>query len=702
MKKNILPLLLAICFKSVIAQTEIKHCGADEMRIETLKKNKEIAKAVIKREEELERFTQNFISNYNSTSIRKTSTSATYVIPVVFHVIHNYGIENISDAQIKDGLDILNKTFRKLRPDTASIVSVFKPLHADCDIEFKLAQKDPSGNCHSGINRIASPLTTTGGHNVKNLIHWPPNKYLNVYIVSNAAGLAGHCVWPSDADTIPLWDGIVIGHNYVGTIGTSNLVQSVAFAHECGHYLNLQHIWGGNNVPGFYYYPCAVTTKDCGIDDLVADTPPTIGWQSCNLSGASCGNIVDNVQNAMDYSYCNIMFTYGQKARMTACLNSTIAARSNLWQTPNLIATGVYTPQPLCKAEFMSDKKLICPGNSVVFSNTSFNGTVTSVSWKFQGGTPAISSVQNPTVTYAAAGSYSVELTVSDGTSTLTATKLNYIGVQNNATVPYPFSEGFETVANLYGADWLTNNLDSSNTWQITNLASASGSKCAMLNNFSSTLNGRDELYSRAINLTGATSLNVSFKYAFARRDTSNKDQLQLLLPMTCGGTSFTRFNLSGALLETTPIKTTAFYPTNISDWKLYAGTIPSSWFTSGFRLKFVFNGKGGNNIFIDDINISIDAGLHAVSDDVEALTLFPNPANNNATLSFNLKNTKTYSVIIYTLLGEKVSVTKNSVFYEGNNTILLNTSDLASGMYIVSLTDGVSSINKSLIISKN
>ncbi|MBK7183136.1 MAG: hypothetical protein IPH89_09465 [Bacteroidetes bacterium] len=57
------------------------------------------------------------------------------------------------------------------------------------------------------------------------------------------------------------------------------------------------------------------------------------------MSGASCGNVVDNVQNAMDYSYCNKMFTYGQKARMHACLNDTMANRNNLWQTANLIAT---------------------------------------------------------------------------------------------------------------------------------------------------------------------------------------------------------------------------------------------------------------------------------------------------------------------------------------------------------------------------
>ena len=703
MNKIIFTLTFALVSTIAFSQTNLLYCGADEMRINTLKQNPEIAKAVIKREAQLENFTQTFVQNFqaNKQAQKTTTTLATYIIPIVFHVIHNYGSENISDAQLKDGIDMLNKTFRKQRADTASIVFAFKGIHADCDIEFRLAQKDPNGNCHSGINRIASSLTNLGQHDVKNLIHWPPTKYLNVYVVANIPNLAGHCVLPADADTIPLWDGIVLAHNYVGTIGTSNLTQSVAFAHECGHYLNLLHIWGGNNVPGFYYYPCAVATKDCSIDDLVADTPPTIGWQSCNLSGASCGNVVDNVQNAMDYSYCNIMFTQGQKVRMQACLNSPIAGRNNLWQTANLIATGVYTTAPLCKADFVSNKKVICQTNQVVFTNTSYNGNITSYAWKFEGGSPATSSIANPTVTYASVGSYSVELKVKNGIDSAIVTKQNFIAVQTATGLGYPYTEGFETVTTLNGSEWLTNNIDTSTTWQLTNMAFASGSKAIMINNFSSTLDGKDELYSRAINLTGASTLNVSFKYAFARKDTSNKDQLQLFGVMNCNGTAFVRFSAIGSSLETVTVKTAAFYPASASEWKSVTATLPSVLFTSGFRLKFVFSRHGGNNIFIDDINIAIDAGIRDVTEDVSLLSLYPNPSNDNCTLKFNLQLPKTLSVSVINVLGQKVMTLGNILFNEGENLVNLKTSNLPQGIYTIQLSDGLRAINKQLVISK-
>lgn len=55
-----------------------------------------------------------------------------------------------------------------------------------------------------------------------------------------------------------------------------------------------------------------------------------------------------------------------------------------------------------------------CAPGSVQFINQS-TGTISLYAWQFEGGTPATSSVQNPVVTYANPGTYSVTLTVSNG-----------------------------------------------------------------------------------------------------------------------------------------------------------------------------------------------------------------------------------------------------------------------------------------------
>ncbi|MDQ3047043.1 MAG: M43 family zinc metalloprotease [Bacteroidota bacterium] len=691
-------LLLSVFFSiSITAQEPLKYCGADEMRISTLKQNPEIAKAVIQRDMQLEEFTKQFVADFYA----KKTPAATYTIPVVFHVIHNWGAENISDVQIMDGMDVLNKTFRKQLADTGSIVAAFKPIHADCDIEFKLAKLDPSGNCTSGINRIASTLTSTGDHTVKSLIQWPTNKYLNVYIVQNAAGLAGHCVWPADADSIPAWDGIVIGHDYVGTIGTSTYQRSVAFAHECGHYLNLQHIWGGNNVPGFYFYPCADTAKDCSIDDLVLDTPPTIGWQSCSLTGASCGNAVDNVQNTMDYSYCNRMFTFGQKARMQACLNSPIAGRDNLWINSNLIATGILDTA-LCAANFTSNNRTICAASTtpILFTNTSYNGTFTDILWTFPGGTPSSSVVANPSITYNSAGVYDVTLKVKNGTDSATITKTNFISVLPVTANAYPFSESFESVSSLNGLDWFENSFDVENNWMLSNTAAYSGSTSVMLNNVNNTAGTKDELISKMFNVAGATGLNISFKYAFARKDSVNTDRLQLFISNSCSATWFQRINLIGTTLETAPLQSSSFTPSNMTQWKQAAASIPASWLTSTFRFKLVHTSSGGNNVYIDDINLDIGAGVEDVSLN-NSFGMYPNPASDHLTVEFELESAKKLGIEIRNVLGQLLLSTDPENYTEGKNEIRLSTNMLKDGIYFVNLTDGNAGLKKRLVIAR-
>lgn len=705
--KNLLSTLIAFTLSSTLwaQHNDLLYCGADEMRIQTLQQSPKIAEAVIQRDQVLENFTGEYVRNFYNGSNR----SASYTIPVVFHIIHNFGNENISDAQILDGLDVLNKTFRKQLADTASIVVDFKPIHADCDIEFKLAQIDPDGNCTNGINRIASPLTDIGDHSVKALIHWPPHQYLNVYVVKNAAGLAGHCVWPADADTIPGWDGIVIGHNYVGTIGTSNYTQSVAFAHECGHYLNLHHIWGGNNVPGFYYLPCG-DTINCTIgDDFVADTPPTKGWQTCSLAGASCGNAVDNVQNAMDYSYCNRMFTIGQKARMHACLNSPIAGRNNLWSPANLAATGVLlSPAPLCKADFTSNKTVICPtppNNTIAFTNTSYSNNFTNLEWTFAGGTPATSTAANPTVTYNAPGTYDVHLKVMNATDTVEVLKEKFIKVlPTTSGYLEPYNESFETIASLHGNDWFLNNIAGTNNWNLDGTHAYTGTWSVMLDNFNHTGPGgsRDELIGPVIDLSGATALRFAFRYAYAHKDAANDDdKLILYITNNCNITWTQRIMLTGSALETAPPTATFFSPSGPSEWKQVSATIPSSFLTDDFRFKFVHTSYGGNNLYIDDINIDVTASVDNLQNAMQSLQVFPNPAGENLNLVFEIETAESLQVSIVDMLGKTVYISDKKLYMPGKHQLNIDLGQVAAGMYRVQLGNGVNAIGKTLVTGR-
>lgn len=81
-------------------------------------------------------------------------------------------------------------------------------------------------------------------------------------------------------------------------------------------------------------------------------------------------------------------------------------------------------------AAFNADDVNPCDGGTVGFSSTSL-GDVTSWNWTFEGGTPATSTDENPSVTYATPGNYNVVLEVSDGAETATITKEDFITVHN-------------------------------------------------------------------------------------------------------------------------------------------------------------------------------------------------------------------------------------------------------------------------------
>src|SRR5690606_13843564 len=96
---------------------------------------------------------------YSSVPFSSQTKRATkYIIPVVFHVIHTNGAENISLDQIKDQIRILNEDFSYTNPNKSAIRSQFTGVAADCEIEFRLAKIDPQGNCTDGVNRVYSPL----------------------------------------------------------------------------------------------------------------------------------------------------------------------------------------------------------------------------------------------------------------------------------------------------------------------------------------------------------------------------------------------------------------------------------------------------------------------------------------------------------------------------------------------------------------
>jgi PKD repeat protein len=560
-----------------------------------------------------------------------------YIIPVVFHVVHDNGEENISDAQIHDAMAVLNADFRKLNADTNQIVAGFVDVAADIDVEFRLAKRDPYGDCHSGINRIESELTYEGNNEMKQLIHWPRNSYMNVYVAASAAGAAGYTNYPSDwgAGT----DGIVLRHDYVGSIGTSNPYRSRTLTHECGHWLNLPHTWGSSNNPN--------EADNCDIDDGVDDTPLCLGSPVglCDPERTTCGSL-DNIQNYMEYSYCSRMYTMGQRARMRAALNDDIADRDELWTAQNLEDTGVFEEELLCKAVFSADRREICLGDPVQFTDASFFG-VTTWSWDFGDGNVLTGSNEsvhrNPSHTYNTAGEFEVYLTVSNETGQVTSQDPVVIRVLDNGMLPAPLFEGFESGQGPWSdGQWSVSTL-SGQPWQIRETTGYSGARSMYVRNRQNEGGEITRMTSTTFDAEGAVTLFIGYKYAFSHRATGETDdRLKLQVSKDCGESWNTRQFHRGIIdLPTAEPHGGNFYPSGTSEWTGHIEEVDNEiYMIPNLLIRFEFESKGGNNVFLDDINIyGVDASgnvqtfVSPLSALNLSLNLFPNPTSGNATL---------------------------------------------------------------------
>ena len=237
-------------------------------------------------------------------------------IPVVVHVVYRRDAENISDAQVKSQIAVLNKDFRATNTDKSGVPPVWKSLISDTNIQFARDAR-PAGQGHDGDHANEDdPGSFPADNSVKKSsaggkTAWPAKRYLNMWVCNLGDGLLGYAQFPAG---LPATDGVVILHSAFGTRGSVkppfNLGRTAT--HEVGHWLNLRHIWAD--------------TLGCGGLDFVADTPnaagPNFGKPAFPTITCNNGPNGDMFMNYMDYvdDGAMFMFTNGQSARMNACL----------------------------------------------------------------------------------------------------------------------------------------------------------------------------------------------------------------------------------------------------------------------------------------------------------------------------------------------------------------------------------------------
>jgi hypothetical protein len=269
----------------------------------------------------------------DSTYLNKTVIT----IPVVFHVVWNTPVQQVSQSLLAESIDVLTRDFRRQNPDAGNTGQYggyedpnglwsfdYSNIAADCEINFEMC----------GVTYDYTPLAQIDvGQNPYYLkstfpYHqtYPPADYLNVWVANMSGSLLGLAEFPGSP---PQQDGVTITYASVGYNNPNFRV----LTHEVGHWLGVFHIWGDN--------PCG--------DDLVTDTAPQQAdngtmaaqppfpaypnqypcatWTACpgyNVWGGFYYPYVNMGDNFMDYSpsSCMNFFSLGQKQRMWYILNN--------------------------------------------------------------------------------------------------------------------------------------------------------------------------------------------------------------------------------------------------------------------------------------------------------------------------------------------------------------------------------------------
>ena len=669
------------------------------------------------------------------------------IVPVVFHIIHrgsNLGQnENLSNAQIQQIMQTINKVFSKQANNINTLPLRFDTIAGNANIEFRLARRDPLGNCTDGIRRVYSPtksIDVYGDVNFKNYSYWDRSKYLNIWIVNNIQSpfesttggtILGYALFPGTAPA--LQDGC--------TIAAGAALTQAVVPHEIGHHLNLIHIWGDeecgddevddtpihNDVNFAWANPCTTAIKEATCYDT---SWVLAGGDSAvyNFKKHMRFNVGENFQNIMDYvsNYnCPNMFTKGQIQRMRAAMDF-YSYRRSVWSEPNLIATGVADNSPACSPapipEFWATKKFVCVGESVSFRDGSFNATPTSWQWEFPGGTPATSTQQNPTgITYSAPGAYPVNLTVSNsvGGNSLTKQGVVYVGYPETKVRSFGYSEGFEYGEDFEMGRWTsyTEPENVSARWEHTCATSYSGSCALKLNNFFSNDRGQmayliSPSYNlNAIQLSTGESLRLRFRYAYALNQSlpvganpNFMDALRILYSKNCGSSWQAVKNITKNELITAGISPSLYTPNDKIEWYLIDINLPNA--AKGDNVRFMFEFSAGisigNNLYLDDIEI---VGAQQISapefeSDHFSIALQPNPASTHADLALNLtRPVQEFRVEIFDLSGRVVKSMSRQKLLEGLHIIGIDKEDyMRSGLYFIRMSLDGSIVTKKLI----
>lgn len=280
--------------------------------------------------------------------------------------------------------------------------------------------------------------------------------------------------------------------------------------------------------------------------------------------------------------------------------------------------------------------------------------------------------------------------------------------VNNSATTKFVTISNYQTIPIVEGftstfppLNWSTFNATSGPSWVKSTSCggfglSSESTKMDFYTYASGTIN---ELILPPINLAGVITPTLTFDLAYATY-ANEADKLEVFVSDDCGDNWTNVYDKSGTNLNTAPATTSPFVP-SAAQWRnesvnLFGYSNPS------ILLKFVATSAYGNNLYIDNVNLSQLNPVGVFSTPLSNINIevFPNPTSGDVNLTVNSINNSNYRINLINSLGQ-VIFEKNFNFSIGTNNIQIETKQYPEGIYNVVLESNNIKTTKKITIIK-
>ncbi len=260
--------------------------------------------------------------------------------------------------------------------------------------------------------------------------------------------------------------------------------------------------------------------------------------------------------------------------------------------------------------------------------------------------------------------------------------------------------EGF-TLPVFPPADWIINdiNADAIGWLRSTTAGGFGNSSQSAKMDFYNSLNGRvDEMIVQKADFSGLTgTASLTFNVAYAQYSNEN-DRLEVMVSTNCGTNWVTLFNKAGAVLSTAnPLGTGPFTPTS-AQWRAELVDLSSYIGQSDILIKFKATSNYGNNMFVDDINITVTTGIADAALD-KAINIYPTLTSGLVTLDASFAKAENLKVVVYNTAGQEISTQSYGNTLGGKFEIDL--SNVANGNYSVKILTDNAAVTKSVSVTK-